>query len=42
MNDDEREELLEFECDCMTQMLKGGTSNITKSIEDLTENILVE
>ena len=39
---EEQEGLLEFECDCMTAMQKAQETSITKTVEEMAENILEE
>ena len=42
MTKEEQEGLLEFECDCMTAMQKAQETSITKTVEEMAENILEE
>ena len=40
MTDEQKEELIEFECMCMTKMNKSKATQVTKSVEETAAEIL--
>ena len=42
LNKEKLDELLEFECDCMSQLTKSQVASITKSVEEMASDLLEE